>query len=196
LFWVLGFWGFFGKVLSNQHSCTVQNLGTRLVVGQAMKNEEEIAYRRDTLSDVSALVEYRVRFLNELYNHKDNDETKVIRKSLLGYFIQAIPSGDFIAWVAEIGGKIVATSGMVVWRKPAIYGGVESGKLGYLLNFYTIPEARRKGIATRLLNELIKEAELLGLRYLHLHASKDGEPIYRKAGFVEPNQPELTLRLK
>jgi GNAT superfamily N-acetyltransferase len=161
-----------------------------------MKNEEEIVYRRATLSDVSALVDYRVRFLNELYNHGEDDETKVVRKSLLGYFTQAIPSEDFIAWVAEIDGRIVGTSGMVVWQKPAIYGGVESGKLGYLLNFYTIPEARKKGIATRLLNELIREAKLLGLRYLHLHASKDGEPIYRKAGFVEPREPELTLRLE
>jgi len=41
---------------------------------------------------------------------------------------------------------------------PARYGGVESGKLGYLLNFYTIPEARRKGICTILLSESIKEA--------------------------------------
>jgi GNAT superfamily N-acetyltransferase len=134
--------------------------------------------------------------LNELHSHVENDETKVIRESLLRYFTKAIPPGDFIAWVAELDGKIVATSGMVVWEKPAIYGGVESGRLGYLLNFYTIPEARRKGIATRMLNELIKEARLLGLRYLHLHASKYGESIYRKAGFTEPHMPELTRRLE
>jgi hypothetical protein len=43
---------------------------------------------------------------------------------------------------------------------------------------------------------LIKEARLLGLRYLHLHASKKGERIYRKAGFQEPHMPELALRLE
>jgi len=142
------------------------------------------------------LVDYRVRFLNELFNHPENDETTVVRKSLLEYFTRAVPSKDFIAWVAEYDGKIIATSGMVVWQKPAIYGGVESGRLGYLLNFYTVPEARRKGIGTRLLNELIKEAKSLGLKYLHLHASKDGINIYRKAGFAEPEQPELELRLE
>jgi ribosomal protein S18 acetylase RimI-like enzyme len=85
---------------------------------------------------------------------------------------------------------------MVVWQMPARYGGLESGKLGYILNLYTIPEARRKGICTRLLNELIGEAKLLGLRYLHLHASEEGISIYRKAGFAEPSQPELRLVLK
>ncbi|MCJ7718682.1 GNAT family N-acetyltransferase [Candidatus Bathyarchaeota archaeon] len=161
-----------------------------------MRIGKEIVYRRGTLDDVQVLVDLRVRFLNELLNHPENNETRVVRKSLLEYFTEAIPSRDFVAWVAEYGGKIVATSGMVVWQKPALYGGVESGKLGYLLNFYTIPEARGKGIATRLLNELIGEARSMGLRYVHLHASKDGEPIYRKAGFVEPKMPELELRLE
>jgi GNAT superfamily N-acetyltransferase len=119
-----------------------------------------------------------------------------VRKSLREYFVKAIPSEGFIAWVAEYEGRIIATSGMVVWQKPAMYGGVESGKLGYLLNFYTIPEARRKGVSTRLLNELIKEARSSGLKYVHLHASRDGIDIYRRAGFVEPDEPELVLRLE
>jgi len=161
-----------------------------------MRKEAEIVYRRVTLSDVSTLVDYRVRFLNELHNHVENNETEVVRESLQRYFTKAISSGDFVAWVAELDGKMVATSGMVVWQIPARYGGVESGRLGYLLNFYTIPKARRKGIAARLLNELVKDARLMGLRYLHLHASKYGESIYRKAGFVEPHMPELALRLE
>jgi GNAT superfamily N-acetyltransferase len=156
----------------------------------------ETVYRRATLDDAPVLVDCRIRFLNELLNHSEDDETEIVRKSLLEYFSKAILSGDFVAWVAESDGRILATSGMVVWQKPAIYRGVESGKLGYLLNFYTIPEERRKGIGTRLLSEMIKEARLLGLKYLHLHASKDGISIYRKAGFQEPEQPELELRLK
>ena len=158
--------------------------------------KEKIVYRRARIDDVRDLIDYRVRFLNELYNHPEDDKTKILRKSLLEYFTKAIPSNDFIAWVAEYNGKIIATSGMVVWQIPARYGGVESGKLGYLLNFYTVPEARRKGIGTRLLNELIKEAKSLGLKDLRLHASKDGINIYRKAGFVEPKQPELVLKLE
>jgi ribosomal protein S18 acetylase RimI-like enzyme len=164
---------------------------------QTMKTVKEgIVYRRVTIDDVPVLVDYRISFLNELFNHPENDETAVVRKSLLEYFTKAIPSKDFIGWVAEQDGKIIATAGMVVWQKPAIYGGIESGKLGYLLNFYTLPEARRKGIGARLLSELIKEAKSLGLKYLHLHASKDGIGIYRKAGFTEHWQPELELKLE
>ncbi|UCG92877.1 MAG: GNAT family N-acetyltransferase [candidate division WOR-3 bacterium] len=158
--------------------------------------ENRITYRRATVDDIEVLVDFRVRFLNELYKHPDDDETAIIRKSLREYFSKAIPSGDFIAWFAEYDGKVIATSGMVIWRVPARYHGVESGRLGYILNMYTIPEDRRKGICTQLLKELMREAKSLGLKYLHLHASEDGVNIYRKAGFVEPDQIELRLRLE
>ena len=155
----------------------------------------KINYRRANINDIEILVDYRIQFLNELYNHPENGETEILRNTLRQYFSEAIPSKNFIAWLAEYDGKIIGTSGMVVWRIPARYGGLEYGRLGYILNLYTIPEARRKGICTRLLNELIKEAKSLGLKYLHLHASQEGISIYRKAGFVEPDQPELTLRI-
>ena len=71
-----------------------------------MKIEKErIVYRCVTIDDVPALVDYRVRFLNELFNHPENDETTVVRKSLLEYFTRAVPSKDFIAWVADMMGK-------------------------------------------------------------------------------------------
>lgn len=161
-----------------------------------MRIGKEIVYRRAQINDVQGLVDLRVQLLKTIRDHPENYETKAVRESIQKNFATAIPSSDFITWVAEYDGKIVATSGMVVWQKPTIDGEVKSGKVGYLLNFYTIPEARRKGIATRLLNELIREAKSMGLRYLHLHTSKDGEPVYRKAGFVEPKMPELKLNLE
>lgn len=48
----------------------------------------------------------------------------------------------------------------------------------------------------RFLNELLKEVKSLGLRYLHLNATEDGISIYRKAGFVEPLDMTLELRLE
>jgi len=156
--------------------------------------KDKINYRRANINDVEFLVGYRVRFLNELYDHPEDDETEILRKALRQYFSEAIPSNNFIVWLAEYNGKIIGTSGMVVWRMPARYGGLESGRLGYILNLYTVPEARRKGICTRLLNEL-KEAKSSGLKYLHLHSSEEGINIYRKAGFVEPDQTELILKI-
>lgn len=157
---------------------------------------DQVNYRRAGIGDIKTLVDYRIRFLNELYNHPEDDETEILRKALKEYFSKAFRSSDFIAWLAEYNGEIIGTSGMVIWQRPPRYGGLESGRLGYILNFYTVPEAREKGICTCLLKELIEEAKSLGLRYLHLHAAEDGINIYRRAGFVEPDHVELKLRLE
>jgi hypothetical protein len=85
---------------------------------------EKIFYRRARIGDIPTLVDYRVRFLSELYSHLEDDETRVLRKSLQEYFTKAIASTNFIAWLAEYDGKIIGTSGMVVWQIPAEYEGL------------------------------------------------------------------------
>lgn len=158
-------------------------------------NTEEISYRKADIQDIDILVDFRVRFLNELDNHPDDEEADNLRTTLREYFSQKIPSGEFIAWFAEEDGKILGTSGIVMWQIPGRYGGLELGKAGYILNMFTVPEARGQGICTCLITRLIDEARAIGLKYLHLHASSDGNSIYRKMGFSEPEMPELRLIL-
>jgi hypothetical protein len=59
-------------------------------------------YRRATIDDISALVDFRVRFLNELYDHPEDEKTRILRKSLQEYFTKAMSSNDFIAWVQNV----------------------------------------------------------------------------------------------
>jgi ribosomal protein S18 acetylase RimI-like enzyme len=157
--------------------------------------KDKIIYRRAKLDDIEILVDYRVRLLNEVFNHQENEETETLKKELLEYFSKSIHSKDFIIWLAEYNGKVISISGVVVWQTPPWYE-CKSGRLGYIFNTYTIQEARGKGVCTRLLSELIKEAELLGITYLHVYSSNDAISIYRKAGFVEPSLVELELRLE
>jgi GNAT superfamily N-acetyltransferase len=62
----------------------------------------------------------------------------------------------------------------------------------YLLNFYTAPEARGRGLATQLLQHAVDECKKANVRVITLHASKFGKPIYEKFGFTQNN--EMILR--
>jgi GNAT superfamily N-acetyltransferase len=62
----------------------------------------------------------------------------------------------------------------------------------YLLNFYTAPEARGRGLATQLLQHAVNECHKANVRVITLHASKFGRPIYEKFGFTQNN--EMILR--
>jgi ribosomal protein S18 acetylase RimI-like enzyme len=62
----------------------------------------------------------------------------------------------------------------------------------YLLNFYTAPQARGRGLATQLLQHAVDECKKANVRVITLHASKFGKPIYEKFGFTQNN--EMILR--
>ena len=154
----------------------------------------EITYHRATLEDVDTLVEYRLQFLRERSGVSRNASNDALRKELREYFLKAMAQGTFVAWLAKHEGKVIATSGMVIWKIPP-NNSIKNGRLGYILNMYTTPEFRRQGIGTVLLEKMIEEAKFMGLSRVHLHASKLGEGVYRKRGFSEPSDIELVMRL-
>jgi GNAT superfamily N-acetyltransferase len=162
--------------------------------GETKAAAMNVTYRRATLADVDVLVEFRLKFLADRAGTERAPDEKRITKNLREYFAEAMPRGDFVAWLAEREGEVVATSGLVVWRMPP-NNSVVTGRQAYVLNMYTVPEARRQGICTALLEKMIEEARALGLSRVHLHSSREGEGIYRRRGFVEPSDVELLLRL-
>ena len=97
----------------------------------------KIKYRRANIDDIETLIDFRVRFLNEMCKHPDDDEAKSLKKSMREYFSEAMPVNNFIAWLAEYNGKTIGISGLTVWRRPPKYGGLASGRLGYIMNMYT-----------------------------------------------------------
>jgi ribosomal protein S18 acetylase RimI-like enzyme len=160
-----------------------------------MVDRTNIVYRRATVDEIDLLVNLRIQFLNSFFNHPYDEKTETLKNNLIGYFSEKVRTNEYIAWVAEKGGALIGISGMVIWELPPKYN-IENGKVGYILNMYTAPEERNKAICTNLLRRLINDAKKRGIYYLHLHASEMGLSIYKKAGFKEADQIELSLRLQ
>jgi len=64
----------------------------------------------------------------------------------------------------------------------------------YLLNFYTAPAARGRGLATQLLQHAVNLCKEANVAVITLHASKFGRPVYEKFGFTQNN--EMILKPK
>ena len=139
-----------------------------------------IEYRKAASHDIKHLVQYRKQQLideGEVFDTEIDDE-------LADYFMSSLSNNSLIAWLAIDGNKIVATSGICFYKLPPTSRN-PSGKNAYITNMYTLPEYRRQGIGTRLLELVINEAKLLKYSIIRLHASADGKSIYSKAGFSD-----------
>lgn len=143
-------------------------------------------YRRATLKDAEILAELRyLQLLEEEDQFKvDAIVPKDFKSTLLNFFNQHLETDRYIQIVVEEDEKIVATGAIIIYQFPPSFD-LENGLKAYVTNMYTIPNYRRKGLASKILEELKQYAKQKGALAMWLGASPLGEPIYLKSGFVK-----------
>jgi GNAT superfamily N-acetyltransferase len=153
-----------------------------------------IQIREIGITEVGLLTTYRMAYLTELQGEQSEEYQVQLKKELTEYFTQALNEKRFFAYLAELKGEVLSFGAMVIKKIPGDFN--QSTYLeGDILNMYTLPFARRKGISALILQQLINEARNRGISKISLHTSKDGEKLYRKFGFSEPVYPVLELCL-
>lgn len=150
----------------------------------------KVIIRRVEVNEIAVMTDYRIAYLTELQGEREKAYKEKLREELHAFFKQTMAEGSFFALQADYQGQVLSFGGMVIKKIPGDFN--QSSYLeGDILNMYTIPEARRKGISSMILTRLLKEAKEMGITKVALHTSKDGEPLYRKFGFNDPVYPFL-----
>lgn len=149
--------------------------------------------RKATLADMDTLTMLRLDFLRHMGTVGEDDETS-IRDQFAAYLTQHL-NREAVSILAEIEGRAVSTALLVVAEQPA-HRYLPSGRTGTLLNVYTYPEYRRRGLSTQVVEAIIEEARKIGVSAIDLLATPDGKPLYEKLGFREPAFPAMRLRIR
>jgi GNAT superfamily N-acetyltransferase len=110
------------------------------------------------------------------------------------WLARALADGSYQGWLAETADRrVVAGGGVLVSSWPAgPHDPVTRRAL--IINVYTEPKVRRKGLARRLMLLMIQWLKEQGFSSVALHASDEGRPLYETLGFIPTN--EMRLRLK
>jgi GNAT superfamily N-acetyltransferase len=149
--------------------------------------------RKATLEDMSELIELRIECLRDMDGLSEEQEERV-RGKLEPYFAEHLDR-DLIVVVAEtLKNKLISTAFLVLSEWPSNPSFI-TGKVGILLNVYTYPEHRGKGVATQVVSYLIEEARRIEVSMIELNATPDGKPLYDKLGFKIPHYTGMRLRL-
>lgn len=147
--------------------------------------------RLATLDDLDELIRLRLDFLVEVGSLKAGADGGELGAAMREYMARQMPSGAFLAWVAESEGAIVATSGVTIFERPP-NGANLTGLEAYLSNMYTLPDWRGRGLGTALVATCVAHLKATQVRRIWLHATEEGRPVYAKAGFV-PSETEMEL---
>ncbi|HWT75204.1 MAG TPA: GNAT family N-acetyltransferase [Mobilitalea sp.] len=147
--------------------------------------------RKALIEDVGELVKIRLAYLEEDFELTE-EQNSAIRAQLPEYFVNHIGK-DLNAYVAIDNKEIVSSVFLLIIEKPANPHFI-TGKTGTILNVYTKPEYRRRGLAGQLLRMAMEDAKAMQLSYLELNATDQGYPLYKKLGFEEAKQRCVTMK--
>jgi GNAT superfamily N-acetyltransferase len=152
---------------------------------------EGITIRRGTLEDLPHILHQRRAMFAEIGAEESRLDS--MQDASAAYFREAIPQGNYLAWMAETAdGRIVASGGiaLVPWPGSPDF---PATRRGWILGIFTEPAFRRRGIALRVMETIVEWCRGAGFDYVSLHASNDGRAVYEKMGFRPTNEMRLYL---
>ena len=153
---------------------------------------QEITIREGTLADIPTITGHRRRMCEDM-NYTDGGALSTMVTVTANYLKKAIPEGSFRSWLACDKGEVVAGGAVVIVSWPAHAYDLECRR-ATILNVYTNPDYRRRGIARQILQTMIAWCKQEGFARVTLHASEHGRHLYETLGFEPSNEMRLNLR--
>lgn len=152
----------------------------------------EITIREATPADIPEILRQRGRMYEDMH-YTDATALTGMMKLSEQYLAKAMPDGSFHAWLALDGNRPVAGGAAIITPWLAHPYDQECQR-ATILNVYTEPEYRRRGIARQLMQTMIAWCRSQRLARVTLHASEDGRHLYESLGFEPSNEMRLKLR--
>jgi GNAT superfamily N-acetyltransferase len=149
--------------------------------------------RPATLEDLEILLHHRRRMFESMgFDDPAALETMIAISTPL--LRRGLMDGSYRGWLAvAAGGDVVAGGGVIILKfQPHPIDPVP--RRAWVVNMFTEEAHRRHGLARRLMETMVAWCRAEGMRFLYLHASDDGRPLYESLGFEVTNEMRLALQ--
>lgn len=153
-----------------------QNLPERHAMG--------FEYRKASIKDLDLLVKTRIEVLRAANKLSMDTDMSGVEAESYKYYESAFENGSHTAYLVFDNDKVIGAGDISYYTVMPTYHN-PSGKKAYVMNMYTNPDYRRKGIAMKTLDLLVSDARNRGVNCISLEATDMGRPLYEKYGFVQ-----------
>ena len=139
-------------------------------------------FKRLDISNIDEIISLRLKQLSD----EGAVESFDLKPNLYEFYKEQLNSNNFAIFGVIENNKIIATGSLSFVYKPPYYN-CPNGKIGLLSSMYVDPSYRRCGIATKMLDTIVSYAKENNCSLIHITASKMGELLYSKYGFIKKN---------
>ena len=138
-------------------------------------------------SDLEAIVHHRRGMFLDM-GYRDERTLDAMNALFRPWLRRKMEAGEYLAWFALAPDSSIA-AGLGLWLMDWPPHVVAAGQWrGNILNVYTEPAWRRRGLARSLMQIALEWCSAHGVGSVILHASPDGRPLYESLGFTPTNE--------
>ncbi len=159
-----------------------------------------VTVRAATPADAAVIAGHRAAMFRDMGLVPDDRAAEALARAAAGYLAEALADGTYAGWLAvEAAGLVVGGAGVQlrpIVPRPGPDGRVLTAPQALLLNVYTLPAWRRRGLAAALVGAALVGAaldwaEARGCSSVVLHASDEGRALYERLGFRPTNEMQF-----
>jgi GNAT superfamily N-acetyltransferase len=152
--------------------------------------EPSLRVRSGTVNDIPAISRHRRGMMLEM-GLATPEQCALYEPEFRGFLQRELPTGNFKSFLAETTDRKVVGGG-AVFIIP--WPGNPSDRLQkrvFILNVFTEPEHRRRGIARAVVSAMVEWCRAQGFHSVRLAASDAGRPLYQSLGFNPTHEMKL-----
>lgn len=165
---------------------------TDIASQQTLMGCEVLVIREATLNDLPLLIEQR-RHMYQDMGYPDNTRMEDMEHAFGLWLHDNLEDGHYRNWIVETtDGQIAAGAGLWLVEWPPQMMDFSPYR-GYIMNVYTEPGFRKRGLARQLVQTILSWCSAQGIHTVSLHASPEGRPVYESLGFCPSNEMRLPL---
>jgi GNAT superfamily N-acetyltransferase len=151
-------------------------------------------YHKAGREDIETLIITRLEMLRSINKLPETANLTDVVENCRAYYLKSFEKDIHVAYLVFDGETPIGCGGISYYQvMPSIKN--PSGMKAYIMNIYTVPEYRGKGIATRVVDLLVTEAHKRNIHKIALDATDMGRPLYERYGFV-PDDTAMKLAEK
>jgi GNAT superfamily N-acetyltransferase len=144
-------------------------------------------------ADLDAIIHQRRAMFRDM-GYRDEQALEAMSAAFRPWLRQKMKAGRYLGWFALAPDDSIA-AGLGVWLMDWPPHMVGNGPWrGNIVNVYTEPPWRRRGLARRLMQMALDWCEANGVGVIILHASDEGRALYESFGFAPTNEMRLVRR--
>jgi GNAT superfamily N-acetyltransferase len=154
---------------------------------------DDCSIRRATVADAGVIAHHRAGMFRDM-GRVTLEEARLVEAASRERTARDLASGVYRGWLAEIGAEVVAGAGVVLHDYDPAITTLHGRPTAYILNVYTEPAYRRRGVAGRLIREILTWCAAHDIPRASLHASAAGRAVYERIGFSDTNELRTDIR--